>query len=113
MGQDLENVDGISFAMAGVLPGHGVSGKKLVRFGYAQLKAEKDSLLFRTGEQFPFHEFHYWDSTHPGMDLAAQKTVTGREWSRYWLIGSYRLRVPLERAEFSREEAKKWNCTSF
>ena len=81
LGQDLENVDGISFAMAGVLPGHGVSGKKLVRFGYAQLKAEKDSLLFRTGEQFPFHEFHYWDSTHPGMDLAAQKTVTGREWS--------------------------------
>ena len=51
-----------------------------MRFGYAQLCAEEDSLLFRAGESVPVHEFHYWDSTQNGEDLTAVKPLTGRSW---------------------------------
>ena len=53
---------------------------RLVRFGYAQLSATEDSLLFRAGEQFPVHEFHHWDSTENGAALTAVKPATGKRW---------------------------------
>ena len=67
--------------MAGALPGAGVRRQKLVRFGYAQLTARADSLLLRTGETVPVHEFHYWDSTENGAAFNAQKPATGRSWT--------------------------------
>ena len=66
--------------MAGCLPGDGVYTSRLVRFGYSQLTANEDSLLFRTGEAVPVHEFHYWDSTENGDSLTAVKPLTGRSW---------------------------------
>ncbi len=81
LGQHLEGSDGISYPMAGVLPGDGVRKEKLTRFGYAFLTAQSDSLLFSAGEQIPVHEFHYWDSTENGAAFLAQKPVTGRSWS--------------------------------
>ena len=66
--------------MAGVLPGNGVRRERLVRFGYAELLAENDSLLFRRGESVPVHEFHYWDSSENGGGLTARKPLTGRSW---------------------------------
>lgn len=81
LGQSLEDEAGTAFPMVGALPGRGVRKEKLVRFGYSQLRAAKDSLLFRAGESFPAHEFHYWDSTHNGTDLCACKPVTGRTWA--------------------------------
>ena len=81
LGQHLEGSDGISYPMAGVLPGDGVRKEKLTRFGYAFLTAQNDSLLFSAGEQIPVHEFHYWDSTENGAAFLAQKPVTGRSWS--------------------------------
>lgn len=80
LGQDLEGADGRVYPMAGVLPGRGVKRERLVRFGYAELKAKQDSLLFRAGETVPIHEFHYWDSTDNGADLTACKPLTGRSW---------------------------------
>ena len=79
LGQSLEDEAGVSWPMAGVLPGHGARAKGLVRFGYAALTAEEDSLLFRKGETFPAHEFHHWDSSDPGAALAACKP-DGRQW---------------------------------
>ena len=81
LGQHLEGSDGISYPMAGVLPGDGVRKEKLTRFGYAFLTAQSDSLLFSAGDQIPVHEFHYWDSTENGAAFLAQKPVTGRSWS--------------------------------
>lgn len=81
LGQHLEGSDGISYPMAGVLPGDGVRKEKLTRFGYAFLTSQSDSLLFSAGEQIPVHEFHYWDSTENGAAFLAQKPVTGRSWS--------------------------------
>lgn len=80
LGRTLEGQDGRICPMAGVLPGEAVRKERLVRFGYAELHPEEDSLLFRRGEAVPVHEFHYWDSSGNGEDLAAVKPLTGRRW---------------------------------
>lgn len=81
LGRSLEGADGRVHPMAGYLPGDGVRRERLVRFGYATLVAQRDSLLFRAGdEEVPIHEFHYWDSTQNGEDLTAAKPLSGRSW---------------------------------
>ena len=69
----LEDADGIKHKAAGVLPGEGFKTDRLQRFGYAWLKPETDSLLFRREETVPVHEFHYWDCTENGRDLILEK----------------------------------------
>ena len=80
LGQSLTDAEGQSWPMAGVLPGEAKDAGRLVRFGYATLSADSDSMLFRAGESFPIHEFHHWDSTANGTALAAKKPVSGAEW---------------------------------
>lgn len=80
LGQSLTDAEGQSWPMVGVLPGEAKDAGRLVRFGYAALSAESDSLLFRAGESFPIHEFHHWDSTANGTALAAKKPVGGAAW---------------------------------
>lgn len=70
---------GTTWPMAGVLPGTGYRTDRLQRFGYLTLTAEQDSLLLRAGEKAHAHEFHYWDCTECGTDLAAAK-ADGRSW---------------------------------
>ena len=80
LGQSLTDAEGQSWPMVGVLPGEAKDAGRLVRFGYAALSAESDSMLFRAGESFPIHEFHHWDSTVNGTALAAKKPVGGAAW---------------------------------
>ena len=80
LGQTLQDVDGNAYPMAGVLPGQGVRGGRLVRFGYATLTAHADSMLFAAGDALPVHEFHHWDSTANGTDFTAAK-ANGRSWA--------------------------------
>ena len=80
LGQSLTDAEGQSWPMTGVLPGEAKDAGRLVRFGYAALSADSDSMLFRAGESFPIHEFHHWDSTANGTALAAKKPVGGAEW---------------------------------
>ena len=80
LGQSLTDAEGQSWPMAGVLPGEAKDAGRLVRFGYAALSADSDSMLFRAGESFPIHEFHHWDSTANGAALAAKKPVGGAAW---------------------------------
>ena len=80
LGQSLTDAEGQSWPMAGVLPGEAKDAGRLVRFGYAALSADSDSMLFRAGESFPIHEFHHWDSTANGTALAAKKPVDGAAW---------------------------------
>lgn len=80
LGQTLQGDDGEIYPMAGCLPGDGVRTPKLVRFGYSELTADTDSLLFRKGESVAVHEFHYWDSTQNGDGLTVVKPLTGRSW---------------------------------
>lgn len=79
LGQSLEDAEGRSFPMAGVLQGEGFKVRRLVRFGYAELTAKADSMLFRAGETLPVHEFHHWDSTANGTDFTARK-ANGKSW---------------------------------
>lgn len=81
LGQSLQNENGTAYPMVGALPGHGVKKDKLVRFGYATMTAQTDSLLFAKGQQIPVHEFHYWDSTENGDAFFAQKPISARSWS--------------------------------
>lgn len=80
LGQSLTDAEGQIWPMAGVLPGEAKDAGRLVRFGYAALSADSDSMLFRAGESFPIHEFHHWDSTANGTALAAKKPVGGAAW---------------------------------
>ena len=80
LGQSLTDAEGQSWPMAGVLPGEAKDAGRLVRFGYAALSADSDSMLFWAGESFPIHEFHHWDSTANGTALAAKKPVGGAAW---------------------------------
>lgn len=80
LGQSLTDAEGQSWPMVGVLPGEAKDAGRLVRFGYAALSADSDSMLFRAGESFPIHEFHHWDSTANGVALAAKKPMGGAEW---------------------------------
>ena len=79
LGQTLEDAAGTAHPMAGVLPGQGFRVGRLVRFGYAMLTPQADSMLFRAGEPVPVHEFHHWDSTCNGTAFAAAK-ANGRHW---------------------------------
>ena len=76
---ELEGADGHCYPMCGALPGRGFRTERLVRFGYLELTAEEDSLLFRAGEKAPAHEFHHWDSTACGSGLRAEK-ANGKSW---------------------------------
>lgn len=75
----LESDTGKIYPMAGVLPVDGIKTEKLVRFGYAKLTANGDSLLFRNGESVPIHEFHYWDTDEIGEAFTAEKPISGRK----------------------------------
>ena len=66
--------------MAGVLPGTCADAGRLVRFGYVTLRARRDNLLCRAGEEIRGHEFHRWDATERGEDFTAVKP-TGRSWT--------------------------------
>ena len=74
LGQTLEDASGTAWPMAGVLPGKGVKVGRLVRFGYADMTAKADSLLFHAGEHLYIHEFHHWDSTDNGSDFSVWKS---------------------------------------
>ena len=76
----LSDPSGVRFPMAGVLPGEAADAGKSVRFGYAELRAEEDSLLFREGERFPVHEFHHWDASENGDAFQLTKPLSGKTW---------------------------------
>ena len=73
LGQSLEDASGERWPMAGVLPGQGFRVGRLVRFGYADMTAKADSLLFHAGEHLYIHEFHHWDSTDNGSGFSVWK----------------------------------------
>ena len=78
--QTLQDAEGVFQRMAGVLPVNGVKTEKLVRFGYGELRANADSMLFRKVETVPIHEFHYWDTTERGEAFTVEKPISGRSW---------------------------------
>ncbi len=78
--QTLEDSQGRSWPMAGVLDGAGVKTSGLRRFGYITLTAEEDTPYLKAGEQAAAHEFHRWDSTCCGSAVRAVRPGNGKSW---------------------------------
>lgn len=67
------------FPMAGIFPGHLRRTAGLVRFGYAEMTAEEDSLLFRKGETVRIHSFHHFDTEEESKGKAFSFKKAGQE----------------------------------
>ena len=78
--EEMEDADGRFWPMVGLVPGKAVKKGRLVRFGYAVLTAETDTILGPKGMQMPVHEFHYWDTTCEESCFEAHKPLTERRW---------------------------------
>lgn len=69
----LEGMDGVKYEMAGVIQEDGFRTERLSRFGYITLCDKEEAVKG--------HEFHYWESTDPGMAMTAKKPASRRIWS--------------------------------
>lgn len=76
----LEDTEGNSWPMVGVVDAQAYRQERMGNFGYATLTAHHDGLLARAGESMPAHEFHYWQSTAPGIAFCARKPQSARNW---------------------------------
>ena len=77
--ENLEDTDGNSAPMVGLIKGMAGNTGKLVRFGYVEI-SEKQSCFLKEGSKIKAHEFHYYDSPDNGCDCVAVKPVTGKSW---------------------------------
>ena len=77
----LEDGEGVSWPMAGVLDGAGFKTPRLQRFGYVTLTAREDSPYLRKGETVAAHEFHRWDCTRNGELCRARRPSGGEAWN--------------------------------
>ena len=72
--EQLEDMEGHSYPMAGWIPAKAFQTKKLGRFGYIELTPEEG------GAQIRGHEFHYFDTTDNGSDFVAKKPFRDVKW---------------------------------
>lgn len=78
--RELEDKDGVSRKMAGVIPGKAYKKNRLSRFGYISLTQKAGSLFGTEPAKLKAHEFHYYDSDCCGKDFAAEKPVGRQSW---------------------------------
>ena len=76
--RELEDMDGNSWPMAGVIDGKGYRTPRLSRFGYVTL--EEGCCFGRQTGPIPAHEFHYFDSDNCGEAFTARKPAGSRSW---------------------------------
>ena len=79
--EQMEDRDGNVYPLAGVIKGKTCPAGKLVRFGYVNITADKETDWLLPGETIRGHEFHYWDSTDSGNDCMAVKPDGKRKWN--------------------------------
>ena len=78
--RELEDMEGRSWPMAGVLDARAYRTPRLGRFGYITLTAKADTAFLPAGEIVWGHEFHYFESESCGDALRAQKPTGSRGW---------------------------------
>lgn len=76
--REMEDMEGRSWPMAGVIPGRAWRTEGLKRFGYVTLDGGR--CFGRNVGPIPAHEFHYFDSDCCGEDFEAQKPLSARSW---------------------------------
>lgn len=77
----LEEKDGTKYPMVGAIKGVSFPTGKLVRFGYVTLESQQEQGYLPKGETLKGHEFHHWDSTHPGTACLAVKPEGEKSWN--------------------------------
>ncbi len=78
--KSLEDEAGRAWPMVGLFEGRAHPTNRLQRFGYASMRAKKESLILAAGDSVPVHEFHYWDCPESGTDFYTQKPQSARGW---------------------------------
>lgn len=78
--QSIDNVE-----MASLIKGRCTMTNKLQNFGYVDITSHKDSMLFKKGEKFPAHEFHYSVIDEPYSDCIMRKPKSSKSWSGVYL----------------------------
>lgn len=79
MHESLTADDGVTYPMAGAVPGGSHNARRAVDFGYWELTAERENPLLPKGGHINVHEFHYWKSDSPGEDCLLKKPFSNRE----------------------------------
>jgi cobyrinic acid a,c-diamide synthase len=80
LGQSLTTPEGETFPMAGVLQGTAEKTGRPVRFGYAELVSNENTLVAAAGTPVRIHNFHYYESSERGGAYLATKPVSGRSY---------------------------------
>lgn len=78
--RELEDMNEIFYPMVGVLDAKAWRTKRLGRFGYITLTADKSSDILKAGDQILGHEFHYYESESCGDAMTAEKPVGSKRW---------------------------------
>ena len=78
--EQMEDMEGNAWPMAGVIRGRAYRTPKLGRFGYITLTPNGDTAFLPAGESVRAHEFHYFDSENCGAALTATKPDGKRQW---------------------------------
>lgn len=78
--ETLQDKEGNTFPMAGVISGSSHPRGRLSGFGYIRLDMKEDSRYLKKGEKIKGHEFHYWESSSDGSAAVAVKPDGRRSW---------------------------------
>ena len=83
--QEMQDMEGKTYPMAGVINAAAYRTEKLGRFGYITLDLNEEQAearnIWQQGFPVRAHEFHYFDSTDPGSACLAKKPAGKRSWS--------------------------------
>ena len=77
--QEMEDMEGHSWQMAGVINGKSWRTSRLTRFGYITL--EDGTCFGENVGNIRAHEFHYFDSDNCGEAYTAKKPLSSRSWN--------------------------------
>lgn len=77
LGETLEDAEGVTHAMTGLLSHRTSFAKRKMNLGYRQAELVEDSPLGRKGDTIRGHEFHYASVVSPGTDAAFATIADG------------------------------------
>lgn len=81
LNKSIEDISGKIYNTVGFFDGNCFKTDRLVRFGYINLYAVKDTFVLKENQKIKAHEFHYWDCEKNGEFFKAVKPSGKKEWS--------------------------------
>ena len=78
--EEMEDMEGKSWPMCGIIPAKSWRTNRLGRFGYINLTAKTSTGILRKNDQIRGHEFHYFESGSCGEACRADKPSGTRSW---------------------------------